>query len=232
MTEDIRAAVLEAGLPHVTFDGWTDATLAAAIRDSGVDEDRARLAFPRGGLDLLLAYHAARDADVAASLAAAPPTGRFSERMAEAVLRRLELMGGEREAVRRGAALFALPTHAAQGARTVWHTADTLWTALGDQSRDYNWWSKRATLSGVYSTALLYWLGDTEPALATRAFIDRRIGEVMQIEEVKARVRRSPLARALLKGPRRLLDHVKAPADTPRPDLPGSLATGDGPRPD
>lgn len=223
MTEDIRAAVLEAALPHVAFDGWTDATLAAAVRDSRVDAATARLAFPRGGIDLLVAYHAARDADAAASLAAAPPAGRFRDRMAEAVFRRLELMGGEREAVRRGAALFALPTHAAQGARVVWNSADTLWTALGDASRDYNWWSKRATLSGVYSTALLYWLGDNEPAAATRAFIDRRIDEVMRIEEVKARLRGSPLARSLLAGPRRLLDHLRAPADTRRPDLPGSL---------
>ena len=108
-------------------------------------------------------------------------------------MRRLELVAGDREAVRRGVALFALPHHAADGARAIWHTADTIWTALGDDSRDFNWYSKRTTLSAVYSSALLYWLGDETPgASATREFVGRRIDNVMQIEEVKARIREQP----------------------------------------
>jgi ubiquinone biosynthesis protein COQ9 len=120
--------------------------------------------------------------------------------------------------------LFALPTHAADGARCLWHTADTIWTALGDDSRDFNWYSKRTTLAAVYSSALLYWLGDTSPGFsATREFVQRRIDNVMQIEEVKAQIRKNPIAAAMLAGPRRLLDRVRAPGDTAPPDLPGSL---------
>jgi len=125
--------------------------------------------------------------------------------------------------VRRGATLFALPHHAADGARAIWHTADTVWTALGDTSRDFNWYSKRATLSAVYSAALLYWLGDDSPGgSATREFIGRRIDDVMRFEEVKAKIRGNRLAAAMLKGPQRLLDRVRAPGDTPVSDLPGS----------
>jgi ubiquinone biosynthesis protein COQ9 len=76
----------------------------------------------------------------------------------------LELMAGDREAVRRAASLFALPNYAADGARAVWRTADVIWTALGDTSRDYNWYTKRTTLSAVYSSCVLYWLGDGTPA--------------------------------------------------------------------
>ena len=120
-------------------------------------------------------------------------------------------------------ALLALPHHAPDGARAVWHTADTIWTALGDTSRDFNWYSKRATLSAVYSSALLYWLGDDTPgASATREFIGRRIDNVMQIEDVKARIRGNPIAAAMLKGPQAILDRIRAPGDSAA-DLPGSL---------
>jgi ubiquinone biosynthesis protein COQ9 len=147
---------------------------------------------------------------------------RFRDRVAHAVMRRLELVEAEREAVRRGVALFALPHHATDGARAIWHTADTIWTALGDESRDFNWYTKRTTLSAVYSSALLYWLGDQSPgASATREFIGRRIDDVMRIEDVKAKVRANPVAAALLKGPQAILDRVRPPGDT-RPDLPGS----------
>ena len=128
-----------------------------------------------GGAYAVLAYVAQAAADLLGL--------RFRDRIAHAIMLRLELVSGDREAVRRGATLFALPHHAADGARAIWHTADTIWTALGDESRDFAWYSKRATLSAVYSSALLYWLGDDSPgASATREFVARRIDNVMQIE--------------------------------------------------
>ena len=219
-----RTAVIAAALPHVPFDGWSDRTLALAVEDAGVDPGLSRLAFPRGGVDLALAYHNARDAELARDLAGAELLGmRFRDRVAHAVTRRLELVEAEREAVRRGAALFALPHHAADGARAIWHTADTIWTALGDESRDFNWYTKRTTLSAVYSSALLYWLGDQSPgAAATREFVGRRIDDVMRFEDVKAKMRANPIAAALMKGPQAILDRVRAPGDTRPSDLPGS----------
>jgi ubiquinone biosynthesis protein COQ9 len=220
----VREAVIAAALPHVPFDGWTDRMLAHAVEDAGADPDLARLAFPRGGVDLALAYHWDRDAALAEDLAGADLLGlRFRDRIAHAIMRRLELSAPDREAVRRGVALFALPHHATDGARAIWNTADTIWTALGDDSRDFNWYSKRTTLTAVYSSALLYWLGDETPgASATREFVGRRIDNVMQIEEVKAKIRGNPIAAAMLKGPQAILDRVRAPGDTPPPDLPGS----------
>jgi ubiquinone biosynthesis protein COQ9 len=218
-----RRAVIDAALPHVVFDGWTDRTLARAVEDAGVDPGLSRLAFPRGGVDLALGYHYQLDADLARDLGEADLGGlRFRDRISHAIMRRLEI--ADREAVRRAAGLFALPLYAADGARAVWHTADTIWTALGDTSADYNWYTKRTTLSAVYSSCALFWLGDTTPgSSATREFVNRRIDNVMQFEEVKARIRKNPVAAAFMKGPNRLLDRIKAPDDTAASDLPGSL---------
>lgn len=220
---EARAKVVEAALPHVAFDGWSDKTLSYAVEEADVDPAVARLAFPRGGVDLALAYHYACDDKLAEALTHADLLGlRFRDRIAHAVFMRLEMLSSDREAVRRAAALFALPIYAPDGARAIWHTADTIWTALGDDSRDYNWYTKRATLSGVYSASLLYWLGDeTLDMEATRAFIRRRIDDVMQFESVKAKVAQNPFAAALLKGPQRILDRVRAPGDSGVTDLPG-----------
>jgi len=209
---DARRAVLAAALPHVVFDGWSDKTLAYAVEDAGIDPARARLA-----------YHRDCDRKLAERLAAEDLQGlRFRDRIAHAIALRLEICAPEREAVRRAAALFALPHLAPEGARAIWHTADTIWTALGDESRDYNWYTKRMTLAGVYSSCVLYWLGDDSPGFrATRDFIHRRIDDVMQIEQVKARLRKNPIAKVMMAGPRRILDRVKAPGDTAASDLPG-----------
>ena len=107
---------------------------------------------------------------------------------------RIEIAGEHKEAVRRGTTLFALPHMAAEGAKLIWGTADAIWTALGDTSQDANWYTKRLTLSGVYSAVVLYWLGDDSLDMqATDAFLERRIDNVMQFEKFKAQARQNPV---------------------------------------
>ncbi len=203
--------VLNAVLPHVVFDGWSRAAMTAAAGELEIDEAQLTQMFPRGPVDLALAWHARGDAEMVARLRAADLDGmRYRDRIALGVRLRLEV--ADRELVRRAMALFALPQHAALGSAAVWGTASLIWETLGDTSRDINWYTKRATLSAVYSATVLYWLGDdSEGSAASWAFLDRRIEDVMQIEKVKGKVRESGLFQAFMRGPGRVLDHVRAP---------------------
>lgn len=211
--EAAKSLVLDAALPHVPFDGWSEKTLRQAIEDSGVDEGLARLAFPRGAIDLALWFHDRADNELAAFLASGALDGmRIRDRVAFAVRKRLELVAAEREAVRRAAALFALPIYAADGARAIWRTADIIWTGIGDTADDANWYTKRAILSGVYSSTVLYWLGDSSEGFEDSwAFLDRRIEGVMQFEKFKAQVNKNPLGRLLMTGPNMVSRMVKPP---------------------
>ena len=218
------ARLLAAALAHVPFDGWSEATLKAAAIEAGVAPALARALFPRGGVDLALAWHRQGDAAMVAALHAEDLTAlRFRDRIARAL--RLRLEQADKELVRRGTTLFALPHHAADGARALWGTADAIWTALGDTRRDFSWMTKRATLAGVQATVVLFWLGDDSPGhQATSDFIDRRIDDVMQIEKVKAGFRDNPLAKAVMAGPLRLFERFRPPPLPPLPtDLPGNL---------
>jgi ubiquinone biosynthesis protein COQ9 len=147
---------------------------------------------------------------------------RFRARVAHAVRLRLELVEPHKEAVRRGATLFALPMHAADGARALWETADAIWTGLGDTSDDLNWYTKRATLSGVYSATVLYWLGDQSSGhAATWDFLDRRIDDVMRFEDLKKQVRENRFLKPLTIAPEWLARQVRAPSGNAPADLPG-----------
>lgn len=211
-TPSTKDILLDAALMHVPFDGWSDAALAAALEDTGLDTTAAKAVFPRGPVDMALAYHARGDAQMLAALQAADLGDmRFRDRVAYAVRLRLEVVE-DKELVRRGMTLFALPPYAADGARALWQTADHIWQALGDTSQDVNWYTKRATLSAVYSATVLYWLGDTSDGdAATWAFLDRRIDNVMQIETLKAKARANPAVSRLLQGPLGLLGRIRSP---------------------
>ena len=220
--ENVKDRLLDAALMHVPFDGWTETTFRAAQQDAGVSETLARAVCPRGAVDLALAYHARGDARMLARLAEADLTGlRFRDKVAAAVRFRIEAVD-DKEAVRRGTTLFSLPQYAGDGVRAVWGTCDAIWDTLGDSSEDLNWYTKRASLAGVYTATVLYWLGDDSlEHQATWDFLDRRIGNVMEFEKLKAGLQNNPLLKPLLAGPNWLAGQVKPPKD--RDDLPGSL---------
>lgn len=211
MSEDIKMQLVAAAVPHVAFDGWSEATFDAAIADSEVDPVVARAVCPRGAVDLAAAFHKAGDAQMVTTLSGSDLSDmRFRDKVTHAVKLRLQLCE-DKEAVRRGTTLFSLPQYAGTGSALIWGTADAIWTALGDTSDDLNWYSKRATLSAVYGATVLFWLGDdSEGHEATWAFLDRRIENVMQFEKAKAAFKDSPFAK-LLKGPIEAASKIRAP---------------------
>lgn len=222
MSEEITGRLLDAALNHVAFDGWSETTFRAAASDAGIDPVVARGLYPRGAVDMAIAFHRRGDEAMSARLKEIDQSEmRFRDRVALAVRSRIEAVD-DREAVRRGTALFALPMYAADGAKLIWGTADRIWTELGDSSRDFNWYTKRATLSAVYSSTVLYWLGDDSlENHATWEFLDRRIEDVMRFEKTKAKVRGTPvLGKMLAAGPEKMLGRLRAPK-SPRQGLPG-----------
>ncbi len=225
----LRDRLLDAALVHVPFDGWSEATFRAALRDEGVSRDEARMVFPRGPVDLALAYHRRCDQRMVDRLASDSLDDlRFRDKVATAIRYRIEAID-DREAARRGTTLFALPQHSADGARALWETADRIWVTLGDTSDDANWYTKRATLSGVYASTLLYWLGDDSlNHQDTWGFLDRRIDDVMRIEKLKGAMKDNPLMRPLMAGPNWLMKRIKPPMRA-RSDLPaGQVASPTG----
>ncbi|MEM6943083.1 MAG: COQ9 family protein [Pseudomonadota bacterium] len=210
---ETRDTLIEAALPNVVFDGWSKAALEAACEDTGIDAQTAAMAFPRGGVDMALAFHGMMDRRLAEDLAGVDLSAmRIRERVTFCVKRRLELVSEHKDAVRRGASLLALPPYAGESTKALWSTADVIWSACGDRSDDYNWYTKRAILSSVYSATVLYWLGDeSEGSADTWAFLDRRIENVMQFEKLKGQVKSNPLARMALAPLSHALSFVKPP---------------------
>ena len=225
MPDPMLDALLDAAIMHVPFDGWSPTTFDAAVADVGINPAHAKTLCPRGAADLAVAYHLRGDAAMVAALAAADLTDmRFRDRVAHAI--RLRLADADKEIVRRGSSLFALPHMAADGAKLIWGTADAIWVALGDTSTDVNWYTKRATLSAVYGSVVLFWLGDDGTGLDD--FIDRRIDNVMQFEKVKAQVNDNKALRPLTGPLAKMMSMIKAPTRIPNIDLPGIWRDGDG----
>ncbi len=185
-----RRALLERMLRHAPFDGWSLKALEAGARDLGLDLGEATLLFPGGLTELVAFHHAEADRVMLEALVRHDLAGlRVRDRVALALRLRLEPHAREREAIRRALAFLAQPQHAPLAARLLYRTVDAVWHAIGDRSTDFNFYTKRALLAGVYSTTVLYWLDDkSEGQAESWGFLDRRIADVMRVPQGLARL--------------------------------------------
>lgn len=189
---ELQTRILDAALPHVVFEGWTEGMLARAATAQGLTPFDVKRAFPGGVAEVLALFSARTDAAMLDTLARdyTLSTMKIRARIATAVVVRLQLLAPHREAVRRAIGFYAMPWHSAAGLKALYATVDAMWRAAGDTSTDYNFYTKRLMLAGVYKSTLGVWLEDESEDMAkTRAFLDRRIENVMQIEKAKAALR-------------------------------------------
>lgn len=186
--DELRLRLAPGIASAAVFDGWGAAALEQAATDAGIDPAVARLAFPGGVMDMIAAWIASTDAAMEGSFA----DGRLAamkvrDRIRALVLFRLDAVSGREEALRRALAIQAMPQNVARTVKAGWHSADLMWRLAGDTATDYNHYTKRAILAGIYAATLAVFVDDgSEGKADTRAFLDRRIEGVMKFEKVKA----------------------------------------------
>ena len=187
----LRDRLTDAFMAEAAFDGWTRAALAASGRALDLPAGEAERLFPGGPLQALAYVSERADRRTVEDMEKEGASAlKIRDRIIRAVRIRLEHHVGPREAARRALSTLSLPLNAGLALKLLYKTVDAMWYAAGDASTDFNFYTKRATLAGVYSSTLLYWLNDRSPgAEATWAFLDRRIDDVMRIEKLKGQVR-------------------------------------------
>lgn len=191
--EQLRRSLSLAVGENAVFDGWTRKAVDSAAQQLGIDPVQARLAFPKDQAGMIDCYIQ----EVDRALDAFFTDERLSQlkirqRIRALVWRRLEIMAPAREGVRKALSILALPQNLPLALRIGWRTADRMWRIAGDSSTDFNHYTKRMTLGGVYASTLLIWLDDqSEGWRQTAEFLDRRIDDVMKIEKLKAQWRGS-----------------------------------------
>ena len=183
MTDDsllLRDELLLAMLPHVPFDGWTATALRLGAVEAGIDPAGAGAAFPGGAADMVEHFSDWSDRRMLEELEGMDLASmRVTERVRTAVQARLRQAEPHREAVRRSLAFLAMPQNAVLGAKLLYRTVDAIWHVAGDTATDWNFYSKRGLLAGVFGATVLYWLNDrSEDCADTGDFLDRRLRDV------------------------------------------------------
>jgi len=183
-----RDAVIAALLPLIERRGWTEAALRRAAETALGDPAAAAALFPRGAVSAIAAWADRGDRRMAGQAAREDIAAlRTPARIRRLIAIRLEQASPHRDALRRALGLLALPWNAPLAARITARTVSAMWDAAGDRSDDVSWYTRRASLAGVYVATLAYWLREPEDSAATLEFLDRRLADVARLGRARRR---------------------------------------------
>jgi len=209
--DELRRQLAPAIADAAAFDGWTAEAVRQAADMAGIAPELAAFAFRDGQLAMIAAWIAHVDAEMARAVPAASLAGvSIRERIRRLVMARLDAVAGREEALTRALAIMALPGNLAAATRLGWHSADAMWRLAGDTASDYNHYTKRAILAGIYAATLHVFAREKDPQKPeTAAFLDRRIEGIIRFEKTKAQFLRKPEERFSVS---RLLGRLRYPA--------------------
>ena len=204
---------IDIALKHVPFEGWNEQVFEKTCLEANISIIQGKLLFPRSSTDLMLSFLKRDDQELSNLVKKNDNVNqKYRIRISNAIFDRINLAQKNREAYRKALSLLALPHMTPDNAAMMWNLSDTIWVALNDSSTDVSWYTKRITLGFVYSTSLIYWLGDESHELKkTKDFLERRIEDVMEFEMVKGKFRNSKFGQEFMRGPGKVFSFIKAP---------------------
>lgn len=172
---DLRAKWLDALLPHVPFDGWSQDVADKAADSAGLSEGEKALAAPRGVPDLIEHFFDEAETSARAALEKIDfDAMRVPEKVKAGVQAWLAALEPHRDAVRQVGLRAGLPWATVPAASRAWKVADMIWTEAGDTSEDYNKYSKRGLLAVVLPTIVFRW-ADSPDEVEMDAYISRQL---------------------------------------------------------
>ena len=187
----IAEKIIASALPLAAIEGWTVSVYEKAVNAAGMTEAEAALAFPGGPQTIVPVFFDIRLKALQTQISQLPlDEMRIRERVTSGVELWIDGLSDYPAAARKAldwCAVHPLSNHSLPS--IVWSVADAIWKGIGDESSGFTFVSKRTTLSAVMTSTLAVWRKHADEKSEWKAFLDRRIEDVMAFEKFKASVK-------------------------------------------
>ncbi len=186
--DDQKVEILNKLLEEAPFSGWSTNTLKEVVNRIG-KTDALEILFPNGIKDLIDLYYDIADKKLIYDSDKENLNEKsIRERINFLINARINFFSENKEVVRQIIGSDILSGSYSSSLKRISHSVDIMWRIAGDKSVDYNYYTKRILLTGIYTSSILFWL-DTDNRNEVSKFIDRRIANVMSIEKIKKKLK-------------------------------------------
>jgi ubiquinone biosynthesis protein COQ9 len=180
----LRKQLFDEIIKNVPFDGWSKEALRNASAALSLEPDYAEHLFADGIIEVVQMLITELDKEMLTRYHAKDRSEfGITKKVKEALKIRFQIMAERKLLFHQTIMYLTLPWNTPKAIKFAWNTADLIWhDVVGDNSLDFNYYSKRSLLSGVYAASLLYFISDNSIKHEdTFDFIDRKINDVVSL---------------------------------------------------
>ncbi|XP_043477749.1 ubiquinone biosynthesis protein COQ9, mitochondrial [Leptopilina heterotoma] len=191
--KNIESKILNASLKFVHNYGWSQQAISAGAESIGYPGVIHGM-FPNGGADLVQHFYSSCNQELNEMLRAkalaieenpSEPKPTAEVQVREAMENRLRMLVPYKKSWPQAMALLVVPPNVPKSIANILTLVDDICYYAGDRSVDFNWYTRRIVLAGIYKTTELYLLQDnSEDHKETWKFLERRIEDAIQLRRV------------------------------------------------
>ncbi len=179
--ESDRKLLLEQFVGNIDNLGLTEQNLK--ISSAEVFEDSSEyylLLFPEGLAEIVKELEKQDDAKAIEDLASREDIHRTTDKIYQALENKI--LNRTQNEMRAFSSFYSNPKYTPLGFKTAWNTANEIWYFAGDNSTDFNYYTKRSLLSSVYIKSCLFYIQDeSEGNSETKRFINDSLERIVSM---------------------------------------------------
>ena len=199
----LKESFLQALVEKVEIEGWGEQIIEEVCLELDLDKKHYHIWFPQGTKEILDFLENKYDQEMLEVMKDSNQQQGVTNKIAYALKLRICDTSRSKMLSIKNSQFYINPVNAAGALKSSWRTVDRIWQYAGDKSVDFNYYSKRNLLHGVYlSCQTHYNLDKSENNIKTREFIDKSLSTVVEsakcIKKIPQLLKKIPFLRIFI----------------------------------
>ena len=186
--KEIRNQILQESKPYIIKYGWNENLFLSMKNGSKFTYEEMNVVFPNGYTTLLEMY--LEDINSKMTLKSQNINLirlRVHERIRELFILRLAIMSEEKKLISKTFLNLLLPHNYKLALKNLYKTVDQMWFLAGDNSTNFNFYSKRAILASIYTGVMIHFVNN-DNIEETIILLNKQLKRVSKIPKIKSRI--------------------------------------------
>ncbi|PCJ29811.1 MAG: COQ9 family protein [Rickettsiales bacterium] len=168
---------------------WSEALLGKVEESCAFDKGYNYALFPEGVSQIAVSFESWQDEQMLSALSKTEKPAKIRECIARALEIRIMDVVHKNVAIN-NSGFFMMPQNILEGNKAAFRTCDLIWKYAGDQSADFNYYTKRGLLLSVYKSASAFYFADnSKDHEKTKIFIKNALDNIVNIASLKSRIK-------------------------------------------
>ena len=184
----IRNQILQEAKPYIVKFGWNENLFVNMKKDSKFTYEEMNVLFPRGYTTLIEMYLEEINSKMTVKSQNINLIRlRVHERIRDLFILRLMIMSEEKKLISKTFLNLLLPHNYKLALKNLYKTVDQMWFLAGDNSTNFNFYSKRAILASIYTSVMVHFINN-DSIDETIILLNKQLKRVSKIPQIKSRI--------------------------------------------